>query len=241
MRLHLDRLVVRRAGEQTSYSSRSPKTASPSRTPKVRSARILEEQKAAQLVRRIVSTRTFRTLKDLPPKYPPEFYILKAKEKRLNVTSRPTSAVTRTLFSYRSEKISPVASPKSMIRRASTSIKELHALQPLVSTPTSQQAVSLPDPTEPSLPTELSEVIPSWVVQRDDFLTTFAKIKNGSGIDIFEVCKLTQTDRKERENMFLTNWAATIPFFANLPRHVMKDVCVKLSSVCAPKGTVSKG
>lgn len=232
--LRLERITQLQTGEQTTFGSQSPKNTSPSRSPKVRSARIREEQMVANQLRRTATSRTPYNLRELPPKHTPAFYIRKAKEKRINLTSRPTSASSRNLFTFRSECISPLSSPKSTQRRASMRFPQSSQASPMNA-----------DKPQSEVPagrrfSEISEVIPAWVIERGDFLSTFEKIKSGSGIDIFEVCKLLQGERKERENLFLANWAAQIPFFANLPRHAMRDVCVKLTSVFAPAGSTSK-
>jgi CRP-like cAMP-binding protein len=154
---------------------------------------------------------------------PAAYYISQAREKHLHMLhSRPKSALLR-VFTPAKNTIRAPNSPVSPAYRQSDS-------------PRSPSK----SPHNASFLKEITDALPDWVLERSDFLPSYSRIKEGAGINLFEVCRLPRVQRKEAELNALIQWTLSIPFFAGLPRTVLKDLCGKFQGVVAAKDTVSK-
>lgn len=215
--LYLDHVALFRAFSTSPAST--PKSHLRSLTPKERQGRIWEEQRRAKRQREAQeAARPKYVLEELvaSPSKSPAYYISRAREKHLQTIS---------------------ARPKSVAFRAFSPLKSPFA-----------RTARLPDsPTSPSKSShcasyrkEMTEALPDWVLQRSDFLSSYTRIREGTGIDLLEVCKLPRVQRKEAELNALVQWTLTIPFFAGLPRTVLKDLCGKFQAVTAAKDSVGK-
>lgn len=220
--LRLEHLSLLRTVDQTS-TGLSPSKAYRSRTPKERSERMQRELASAQRRREAQnSSRPRFDLEDSPSPTlkPAAYFIDQAKQKRvlLHSHTRPVSAVSSNavLPTFRSCRMSPSRALKSALGKYSTAI-----------------AQEKKDKTETS---ELSSVIPDWVLQRDGFLSTYSQLISGTGVDIFEVCSHPPSERKEGAVLCLLNWASQLPFFSTIPRSSLREVCAKLRSVLVLAG-----
>lgn len=215
--LYLDHVALFRAFSTSPAST--PKSCLRSLTPKERQVRIWEEQRLAKKQRVAQeAARPKYVLEEFSagPSKSPAYYISRAREKHLQTLSvRPKSAVLRAF--------SPAKSPFTRTLRQPDS-------------PTS----SGKSPHHTSYRKEITEALPDWVLQRTDFLPSYTRIREGTGIDLFEVCKLPRVQRKEAELNALVQWTLPIPFFAGLPRTVLKDLCGKFQAATAVKDSISK-
>ena len=220
--LRLEHLSLLRTVDQTS-TGLSPSRVYRSRTPKERSERMLRELASAQRKREAQNSSKPRfDLEDSPSPTVKSaaYFIGQAKQKRVLLQSRtrPVSAVSShvVLPTFRSCRLSPARTPNSALGKyAATAVQEKK------------------DKADSS---ELSSVIPDWVLQRDGFRSTYNQLISGTGVDIFEVCSHPPSERKEGAVLCLLNWASHLPFFSSIPHSSLREVCAKLTSVSVPAG-----
>lgn len=220
----LDHVALFRAFSTSPDSNSTPKTIFHSLSPKERQTRILEEQKKAKEHRKAQEiSRPKYILKEFSPGHckPAEYFIALAREKRLKSMTRPRSAVVRVKRGL-----------NSPVRRET----QVQVRGKGEESPGSTMKTGTCSPNRK----EMTDALPEWVLQRTDFLPNYTRIKEGQGINLFDVCRFPRAQRKEAELNALITYTLSLSSFPPLPRAVLKDLCGKYQAATAPKDSISK-
>lgn len=77
----------------------------------------------------------------------------------------------------------------------------------------------------------LTEILPEWLIMREDFQKKYKQMKKLEFVDISSIVSIPSASRSDDEKVALYQWMSSIKFFKTLPQAVIRDLCDCLQCV----------